>query len=244
MIRRIALLTALVAMVGRAQATPRDAKEDLKAAILKLSQAESYSWTLSTTNSGETADKFGYASGEGKVERGGVIWLRTQETPPVEVVVKGAKTAVRLDDGWALEHELSAAGTTRRHPNLTAVRSVKSRARPAAEASDLLKRAKDLSSRVEGYFGSDLTPEDAKELLHKCLRTSGRTADVSSPSGSLAFWVRDGILTKYEVALRGTVTFSAPKPSTWSADQVMTVTLSEIGTTKVDVPADVKKMVE
>jgi hypothetical protein len=244
MTRRIALLAALVAMVGRAQATPRDAKEDLKAAILKLSQAESYSWTISSTNTGDTADKFGFASGEGKTELGGLTWLRTQETPPVEMVVKGAKTAVRLDDGWALEHDLSGAGTVRRHPNLTAVRSLKSRSRPAAEASDLLKRAKDLSTRVEGYFGSDLTPEDTKELLHKYLRTSGRTVDVTSASGSLAFWVRDGTLTKYEVVLRGTVTFSAPKPSTWSADQVMTVTLSEIGTSRVDVPAEVKKLVE
>ena len=242
--RTLSLLAALLAMAGSSQAMPRDAKDDLKAAIHKLSQADSYSWTILSTNSGDTADKYGFGSGEGRVERGGLTWLRTQESPPVEVVMKGGKTAVRLDDGWALEQELSGAGSTRRHPNLTAVRSLKSRSRPAAEAGELLKHVKDLSTAVEGYYSTDLTPESAKELLHKYLRTSGRTADVSSPVGSLGFWVREGALTKYEVRLRGTVTFSAPRPSTWNADQVMTVSMFEVGTSRVDVPGDVRKMVE
>ncbi|HVR83687.1 MAG TPA: hypothetical protein VMU54_05200 [Planctomycetota bacterium] len=242
--RRIALLPALLAMTVGAQAAPRDAKEDLKAAIHKLSQAENYSWSILSTNSGDTADKYGFASGEGRIERGGLAWLRTQESPPVEVVVKGGKTAVRLDDGWALEQELTGAGAVRRHPNLAAVRSLKSRPRPAAEANELLKLVKDLSTGVDGYFTSELTPEGVKELLHKSLRTTGRAAEVSSPTGSLAFWVRDGSLTKYEVRLRGTVTFSSPRPSTWNADQVVTVSLFEVGTSKIDVPGDVRKMVE
>ncbi|HEV3026646.1 MAG TPA: hypothetical protein VG457_03695 [Planctomycetota bacterium] len=244
MTHRIALLAALLAMAGGAQAAPRDAKEDLKAAIHKLSQAENYSWIILSTNSGDTADKYGFASGEGRIERGGLTWLRTQESPTVEVLLKGGKTAVRLEDGWALEQELSGAGAVRRHPNLAAVRSLKSRSRPAAEANELLKHVKDPSTGVDGYITSELTPESVKELLHKYLRTSGRAAEVSSPAGSLAFWVREGNLTKYEVRLRGTVTFSAPRPSTWNADQVMTVSLSEVGTSKIDVPGDVKKMVE
>lgn len=244
MIRRLALLAAVLGMAGRSQAAPRDAKEDLKAAIHKLSQAECYSWIISSTNSGDTAEKYGFGSGEGRMERGGLTWLRTQESPPVEVVVKGGKTAVRLDDGWALEQELSKGGGSRRHPNLAAVRSLRGRSRPAAEAADLLKHVNDLRSDVQGYFVSDLSPENAKELLYKYLRTSGREAEVASPAGSLAFWVSEGILFKYEVRLRGMVTFSAPRPSTWNADQVMTVSLSEIGTSKVDVPGDVRKMVE
>jgi hypothetical protein len=242
--RRIALLAALLAMAGRVQAAPRDAKEDLKTAIHKLSQAESYSWTISSTNSGDTADKYGFGTGEGKIEKGGLTWLRTPETPPVEIVVKGGKTAVRLDDGWALEQELTGGGASRRHPNLTAVRSLRGRSRPAAEAAELFKHVKDLNAGVEGYFTTDLSPDDAKGLLLKYLRSSGRSADVASPAGSLAFWVRDGSLTKYEVRLRGTVTFSAPRPSTWNADQIMTVQMFEVGASRVDLPPDVKKMVD
>lgn len=241
---RLAVLALLGALSGAAQATPRDLKDDLKNAVHKLSQVGSYSWSIASRNSGDTSEKYGFGSGEGKVERGGVFWLRTREAPPVEVIVKGPKMAVRLEDGWALERELSAPGAGRRHPNLALVRSLKSRARPSAEAGELLKHAKDLSTGPEGYFTSTLAPEDSKELLHKYLRNTGRTADITSPGGSLAFWVNDGILNRYELRLRGTVTFSAPIPSTWDADEVITVSMTDLGTARVDVPEDVKRLLD
>ena len=244
MANRLAVLTLLGVLSGAAQATTRDFKDDLKNAVHKLSQVGNYAWSISSRNSGETSEKYGFGSGEGKVERGGVLWLRTQESPPVEVIAKGPKMAVRLEDGWALERELSAPGAGRRHPNLALVRSLKNRARPSAEAGELLKHVKELSTGPEGYFTTTLAPEDTKELLHKYLRNTGRTADISSPGGSLAFWVSDGILNKYELRLRGTVTFTAPVPSTWAADEVITVSMSDLGTARVDVPEDVKRMVD
>jgi hypothetical protein len=241
---RSALLAGLLFCPPLALAFPRDAKDDLKNAVHKLSQAGSYAWTITSVSSGDTGEKYGFGSGEGKIERGGLTWLKTQESPPVEVAAKGGKMAVRLEDGWALESQLAGGGTARRHPNLSLVRSLKGRPRPAAEAGDLLKRVKELSPGPEGYFTSTLGPEDAMDLLHKVLRTSGRTAEIDAPSGSLAFSVTDGILTKYEIRLRGTVTFSAPAPSTWKADEVITVSISSIGTAKVDLPEEAKKLLE
>jgi hypothetical protein len=152
--------------------------------------------------------------------------------------------AVRLDDGWASEHELGGRGRGRLHAGVALIRGLKGFPHPPAQAEELFKLAKDLKSGVNGYFTSALSAEAAKDLLQKALRTTGRTPKMSDVFGTVSFWIKDGMLIKYEWHLQGAVTFDPQSSATWSANSTRTVELNSIGTTKLDIPEDALKKLE
>jgi len=244
MTSRILVLSAAV-LIGAplAQAGPAAGGDDLRAAVRKLSESGSYAWSVTTSNTGEAAERYSVGPLEGKTEKGGLTWIRTRETPPAEIVQKGQKMAVRLDEGWALEQELASGPRLRPHANLSILRSLKSHSRPAAQAGSLLKHARDLKEEQPGYFTSPIDEAGVKELLHQSLRTT-HNPEIQAQEGTIAFWIQGGVLTRYEITLRGTVTYPAPAASTWTADLRTTVEISGVGTTVIDVPDEARKKVE
>ena len=79
-------------------------------------------------------------------------------------------------------------------------------------------KTKDLKKDGEAY-ASDLTEAGAKELLSFGGRRGGNAPEPKNAKGSVKFWVKDGLLAKYELKLQGTVTFNgedriwtAPRP--------------------------------
>jgi hypothetical protein len=242
---RMAVLATFVAMASLAQADPRrDDKDAVKAAVHQLSQQANYSWTVFVSRDEETDERFAFGPCEGRAEKGGCTWIRTKDTTPIEAVFKGGKMAVRLEDGWASEKELGGQGRRRAQAGAAVIRSLKGYPHPPAQAEELFKHAMELKSVVAGYFTSPLGAEEAKDLLHRSLRTSGRAPKISDAAGTVAFWVKDGILVKYETHLQGTVTFDPSGSPTWSANSTRTVELYSIGTTKVDLPDDALKKLE
>lgn len=241
--RNILLLGILTAFAGAARPAAATGPDDLKAAVQKLSQSGSYSWSVATLNEGETQERYSVGPLEGKTEKGGLTWIRTRETPPVEILLKGQKMAVRLDEGWALEQDLASGTRLRPHANLSVLRSLKSHSRPVAQAAALLKHAKDLKEETPGYFTSPLEDSGIKELLHQSIRSKGN-AEIAPQAGSVTFSVRDGVVTRYEVSLKGTISYPPPAPSSWTADLRITVELSGVGTTTVDAPDDARKKLE
>jgi len=240
----VLVLSAAAALLAvSAEAAPPAGGDELRVAVRKLSESGSYAWNVTTSNAGETSERYSVGPLEAKTEKGGLTWIRSRETPPMEVVLKGPKMAVRLDDGWALEQDLASGTRVRGHANLSVLRSLKSHARPAAQASALLKHAKDLKEEQPGYFTSPIDDAGVKEFLHQSLRTT-HNPEITAQDGTLAFWVRDGVLTRYEIALRGTVTYPAPAASTWTADLKISVEVSGVGTTTVDVPEEARKKLE
>jgi hypothetical protein len=242
---RMALMATFFAMAGLAQADPRgDDRDALKAAVHQLAQQANYSWTVFVSRDEETDERFAFGPCEGRAEKGGCSWIRTKDTPPIEAVFKGGKMAVRLEDGWVSEKELGGPGRRRVHAGAAAIRGLKGYPHPPAQAEELFKHAKELKSGVAGYFTSLLSAEDAKDLLNRSLRTSGRAPKISDASGTVAFWVKDGVLVKYETHLQGNVTFDPSGSPTWSANSTRTVELHSLGTTKLDVPEDAVKKLE
>ena len=63
--------------------------------------------------------------------------------------------------------------------------------------------------------------------------------DTSGLKGSAKFWVTDGVLSKYENSIEG----EAPGFNGQEMDMTRTTTveIKDIGTTKVEVPAEAKK---
>lgn len=61
---------------------------------------------------------------------------------------------------------------------------------------------------------------------------------VSGAKSSVKFWIKDGVLAKYELKVKGKVSFNG---NDREVDRTTTVEIKDIGTTKVAVPEDAKK---
>jgi hypothetical protein len=245
--RWIPLLAGPLAIVLLAPTMPRDEKETLKVATHRLAELGNYSWSVAVNRADESvelSERALFGPAEGFQEKEGLVRIRTKDATPLEVVLKGGKMAVRLEDGWVSERELEVEGRRRSRAPVAFIRSLKSVPRPAAEAQELLKHAKELKSTSAGYFFSPLGPEAAKELLHRSLKTIGRAPKISEAGGQLSFWVQDGILVKYEVQLRGELTFDPSGAPAFKANHTRVIELSALGITKVEVPEEAMKKLE
>ena len=54
----------------------------------------------------------------------------------------------------------------------------------------------------------------------------------------MKFWIKDGLLTKYEFKVQGKVTIGG---NDRDVDRTSTVEIKDVGSTKVDVPDEAKK---
>jgi len=111
----------------------------------------------------------------------------------------------------------------------TLARAVKA---PAVQAAELAATTKDLKKEGDAYSG-DLTEEGAKAQVR-----FGPQGEVSGAKGSVKFWMKDGMLTKYEVKAKGMVKFG---DNEFENDRTTTVEIKDVGTTKVSVPEEAKK---
>jgi hypothetical protein len=105
---------------------------------------------------------------------------------------------------------------------------------PAAQAAEIAGYAKELKKDGDVYSGP-LTEEGAKDLLRF---RRGSDATVSNAKGSAKFWVKDGVLTKYEFKVTGAVSFNG---NDMDVDRTTTVEIKDVGATKVNVSEDAKK---
>ena len=54
----------------------------------------------------------------------------------------------------------------------------------------------------------------------------------------MKFWVKDGVLSKYEYTVKGTVSFNG---NDREVDRTTTIEIKDVGSTKVTVPEEAKK---
>jgi hypothetical protein len=132
------------------------------------------------------------------------------------------------DGGWQSLSELDDQGPGRFLGGM--IRNFKA---PAAQASELAAQSKELKKDGDVY-SADLTDEGAKALL----QFRGGNATVSDAKGSVKFWVKDGILTKYEFKVAGKVSFNG---NDRDVDRTTAVEIKDVGATKVEVPDEAKK---
>ena len=106
---------------------------------------------------------------------------------------------------------------------------------PAAQAQDIVGKTKDLKKEGDVYSG-DLTEEGVKSVA--AFRRGGN-AEVKDGKGSAKFWVKDGVLTKFEYSVKGKRTFNDQE---FDIDRTVTTEIKDVGTTKVVVPEAAKKL--
>lgn len=211
--------------------------DEVKSAIKNLADKPNYSWTSTT----QTATGQGRMGGptEGKTEKGGFTYLKmTRGDQTTEAVLKGEKVVVKTQDGaWEEPPQPGAGGQGGRGAFLG--RMLRNFKAPAAQAEDLVKAAKEIKKEGDAYV-CDLTEDGAKQFLMFGGR-GGNQPQASNVKGSAKFWVKDGVLSKFEYRVQGTITFNN---NDVNVDRTTTVEIKDVGTTKVTVPDEAKQKLQ
>lgn len=216
-----------------------DAKEDVKAAAKKLSDAPNYSWTAVTEIEGGQSTP---APINGKAEKGGFAVL-TQERDgnTTTAVLKGDKGVLKTEDGWQTAEELRAAasggggGGGRMRGQLLRSRI------PGDEAGKLADKVKELKAS-DGVVSGDLTEEGAKELaaFGRGGRPGGQAPEPKNAKASVKYWLKEGQISKVQVKISSTVNIQGEDRN---MTRTTTYELKAVGTTKVEVPEEAKKKI-
>ena len=227
---------AVVCMTGVALAA--DASEEVTNACQKLSDASNYSWKQTIENGG--GGGFGAGTQEGKIEKDGYTLISlTFGDNSFQVAMKGGKGVVKTEDGWKTSEELADEQGPVRFLGMMA-RNFKA---PADQAKDTASKAKELKHE-EDVYSADLSGDDAKALFMMGMRgrrggnNGGQAPEISNAKVSLKYWIKDGVLSKYQLHTTGTISFNG---NDRDIDRTTTVEISDVGNTKVEVPDDAKK---
>ena len=237
--KRNLLIGTLALLAGSLLA--EEPKETVVSAAKKLGDAENYSWKQTSENAG--GGGFGAGTSEGKTQKGGYTWLSmSMRDNTIEAVKKGDKGAIKGEDGW---RSLSDASSGDRGPGTFMARRLQNFKAPAAQAEELAGKVKDLKGE-NGVYSGELTEEGAKSMMMFGGRRGGgggggNGPEISGAKGSVKFWVKDGMLTKYESKVKGSISFNG---NDRDIDRTTTVEIKDIGSTKLDVPAEAQKKSE
>ena len=235
-----------------------------------MADAPNYSWSTTTANAGGQGGGGGFGAGavSGKAEKGGVV-ITTRETPngSMQVITKGDKVVMQNQEGaWVTREEMMAqfggggggGGPQGGPPPAGGAPGGANRgggrggfgfgggAGPAVDVGTLVDSAKDLKA-ADGVISGDLTAEAVGQRLSFGRGGRGGQGGGTPPpapanaSGSVKFWVKDGALVKYEVHVKGTV---QGRGGEMEVDRTTTTEIKDVGTTKVEVPADAKKKLD
>lgn len=231
------LLGAALLLAGSLGAADSSPKDEVTNAGKKLGENANYSWK--TTFTVPEGSRWRPGPTEGKTEKGGATHLTmTFGDNTSQAFLKGDKGAVtNPDGGWQSLAELENA----EGPGRFWARMLKGFKTPAAQAEELLADTKELKKEGEVYSG-ELTEEGAKFLLTFRPRSGGGEGPTAKDAkGSVKFWIKDGLLTKYESKVTGKVTFNDNERD---VDRTTTTEIKDVGTTKLEVPEEAKKKLD
>jgi hypothetical protein len=225
----LALTLALAGSLVAADTAPKDT---LKGATDKLAAADNYSWTTTVESS-----QFQPGPSHGKTEKGGFTYVDFSfQDNKIESFVKNGKGAIKGDEGWkTLEEAIKDEGDGGFNVMRFMAMRMQEYKPPAAEADDVAGKTKELT-QTDDTIAGDLTEEGAKSLL-SFRRANGQGPTVSNAKGSVKFWIKDGVLTKYQFKLQGTMNFGGDDRD---VDRTTTVEVKDVGATKVVIPDDAK----
>jgi hypothetical protein len=228
--KRNMLFSAMTLLAGSLIAADSSPKDDVTNAAKKLGEKDNYSWK--TTVVVPEGSRFRPGPTEGKAQKDGltdVTWKFGDTT--THALLKGEKAAVTNPEGeWQALSEIDSEGPGRFVGGM--VRNLK---KPPVQAAELVSHTKDLKMEGDTYSG-DLTEEGATTYVRFGRGGDGQT--VSNAKGTVKFWLKDGVLSKYEYKVKGTITFNGTDRE---VDRATTVEIKDVGTTKVDLPAEAKK---
>src|SRR4051812_1591594 len=183
--------------------TGAEPKEEVKAAAKKLAQKPNYSWV--STPKMEGGGNAGAGPTEGKTEKGGFSYVTfSLGNADIELAFKGDKAAIkRAEDDWKSADELEGNSAW-------IAKRLKAFKAPAAEAEELADLVSEWKKGEGNIYSGPLSEAGVKELFSRVRRREGGDGP-EDPKGSAKFWVKDGVLTKYQYNVQGKLTVGADK---------------------------------
>jgi hypothetical protein len=234
------LLFSAVAMLAGsllADPTPGDV---ITNAVNALAGQPNYSWKSTVVVPDDSPFKPGPTTG--KLEKDGYTDVSTSmRDNTIEFISKGDVAAVNTpDNGW---QSLADATSDQQGPGRFLAGMIRNFKAPTVQALALAGGAAALT-QDGGVISGDLTEAGAKAQLAFGGRRGGGGGggggpEISGAKGSVKFWITDGTLTKYEFKVAGKVSFNG---NDRDIDRDTTVEFTDVGTTKVTVPADAQKV--
>lgn len=245
-------LSLLFALTSSLYAGPAD---DVTAAVKQLADAPNYSWTTTT----EIANsQFPAMPSDGVAEKFGFsVVTRSFNGNTSQTVRKGEEVVMQNRDGdWVTMEEMRAqfgggnrgggqggqggqgGGNRGGGRGFGGGMFGGGGSLPAATAANFATKLKNLKVDGDAIVGT-ASGEEASALL---AMPGGRGGQGQGPRYSLVevkFWVKAGALVKYSVHSVGK--FSTPDGEEREMDSTTTTEIKNVGTTKVEVPADAKK---
>jgi len=226
-------ISAMALLAGSLLAADSSPKDDVTSAAKKLGDSANYTWRTTVVVPEDAQFKPGPT--DGKTEKGGLTFVKLSfGDNTAEFVKKGESAALTSPDGgWqSLTNVDSSEG-----PGRFMVGMVRNYKTPDAQAVQLAGAAKDLKKDGDVY-SSDLTEDGAKAMMTFGGRR-GNGPTITNPSGSVKFWVKDGVLTKFEFKVKGSMSFNG---NDVDVDRDTTIEIKDVGTTKMDAPDEAKKL--
>ncbi|HUC86262.1 MAG TPA: hypothetical protein VL970_13780 [Candidatus Acidoferrales bacterium] len=219
---------ALALLAGQLVAADSNPKDEVVAAAKKLGAQPNYSWKQNVVVPEDAPFKPGPT--EGKLEKGGVTYFTSSfGDNTTKIYLQSGQSAIsNPDGGWQSAKELENDEGPGRFMAFL-VRAFKA---PAGEAEELAGTAGELKADGDVIAG-DMTEAGAKSQF--------RFGTVTNPKGSVKFWLKDGQLLKYEFKLTGKAEFNGNE---FDVDRDTTTEITDVGTTKIEVPAEAKKKLE
>ena len=181
---------------------------------------------------------------EGKTQKDGLTSLSIKRGDnTVQVIFKGEKGAIKMgDEEWKSLSD-PAQGDAQQGPGRFIAGMVRGFKTPAAQAESVLEKVQDLQKADDAY-SAPLTEEGAKELLTLGRRRNPNAGNdnnapqVSNAKGSVKIWTKDGQASKIQYTVQGTVSRNGQDRE---VNRTTTVEITEVGNTKVEVPAEAKE---
>jgi hypothetical protein len=208
-----------------------DSKEDLTKAAKALAEKGNYSWR--TTVEVPADAQFRPGPTEGKTEKDGATYVKMSfNDNTTESVLKGKNVVIKSEEsGWQSASELEN-GEGRGRFMAARMRSFTA---PAEQALEIAQDVKELKKEGDTYSG-DLTEDGAKKLMR--FRRGGDGPQVNGAKGSAKFWVKEGVLSKFEYKVKGSMNFNG---NDIDVDRTTTTEIKDVGTTKVSIPEGAQK---
>jgi len=231
--KRLMMLAITLAASTALLAADSTGKRDVKNAAKQLAAADNYSWTTTTESS-----QYQPRPSHGKTEKGGYTCVDfSMRDNTIEAVLKGGKGAIKTEDGWeSLADAAKTGGDDDFNRRARMAQRLQNYKTPAAEAEDIAGKTKKLVKSDDAYSG-DLTEKGAKSLMTFGGRRGGQAPAISNAKGSVKFWIKDGVLTKYQWNVQGTMERDGEDVD---MDRTTTVEIKDVGATKVTVPEEAK----
>ena len=233
------LFCVVTLLAGPLLAADAGPKDEVQNAATALGSTANYTWQT-TVDMGANSP-FQPGPTDGKTEKDGYTTLSMSFGDNAsEAVLKGTNGAIKTpDNGWQSLADALKDNGGGFSPAMFITRQVQSLKTPAVEAASLAGLAKELKKDADTISG-DLTEDSAKTLLSfRGGRMGGGGPAVTNAKGSVKFWVQDGKLVKYQFQVKGTINFNGDDRD---MDRTTTVVIKDVGTTKITVSDEVKKI--